>query len=143
MSRFLLRRKSRHLPSWLILDVRQNQTHGTEYRPFSDLARSPGCHLDFGTSACHCPEIRLVRQYESDMDCDHCMHSSYRRCRILATFWRIRVLERHPRRKRGSAEKQTKQKLKTEPNKAMEPTPVSVTIPAAQEVAPLTSAAHL
>jgi hypothetical protein len=29
------------------------------------------------------------------------------------------------------------------PNKAMEPTPVSVTIPAAQEVAPLTSVAHL
>jgi hypothetical protein len=33
--------------------------------------------------------------------------------------------------------------MKTEPNKAMEPTPVSVTIPAAQELAPLTSVAHL
>ena len=32
---------------------------------------------------------------------------------------------------------------KTEPNKAVEPTPVSVTIPAAQEVVPLTSVAHL
>ena len=38
-------------------------------------------------------------------------------------------------------ERQTQNK--TEPNKAMEPTPVSVTIPAAQEVAPLTSVAHL
>jgi hypothetical protein len=33
--------------------------------------------------------------------------------------------------------------MKNEPNKAMEPIPVSVTIPAAQEVAPLTSMAHL
>jgi hypothetical protein len=33
--------------------------------------------------------------------------------------------------------------MKPEPNKAMEPTPVNVTIPAAQEVAPFTSAAHL
>jgi hypothetical protein len=33
--------------------------------------------------------------------------------------------------------------MKTEPNKAMEPTPVSVTISAAQKVAPLTSVAHL
>jgi hypothetical protein len=29
--------------------------------------------------------------------------------------------------------------MKKEPNKVMEPTPASVTIPAAQEVAPLTS----
>jgi hypothetical protein len=34
-------------------------------------------------------------------------------------------------------------KEKKEPNKAMEPTPVSVTISAAQKVAPLTSVAHL
>ena len=33
--------------------------------------------------------------------------------------------------------------MKPEPNHAMEPTPVSVTIPATQEVAPLTSVAHL
>lgn len=33
--------------------------------------------------------------------------------------------------------------MKNEPNKAMEPTPVSVTIPATQEVAPFTSMAHL
>jgi hypothetical protein len=32
---------------------------------------------------------------------------------------------------------------KSEPNNAMEPTPVNVTIPAAQEVAPFTSVAHL
>jgi hypothetical protein len=32
---------------------------------------------------------------------------------------------------------------KDEPNNAMEPTPVAVTIPAAQEVAPSTSVAHL
>jgi hypothetical protein len=32
---------------------------------------------------------------------------------------------------------------KDEPNNAMEPTPVDVTIPAAQEVAPLTYMAHL
>jgi hypothetical protein len=35
------------------------------------------------------------------------------------------------------------QKMKNEPNKAMEPTPVSVTIPADAGLAPLTSAAHL
>ena len=33
--------------------------------------------------------------------------------------------------------------MKTEPNKAMEPTPVKVTIPAAQEIAPFTSVAYL
>jgi hypothetical protein len=33
--------------------------------------------------------------------------------------------------------------MKNEPNKAMEPIPVSVTISAAQKVAPLTSMAHL
>ncbi len=33
--------------------------------------------------------------------------------------------------------------MKTEPNKAMEPTPVNVTIPAAQEIAPFTSMARL
>jgi hypothetical protein len=33
--------------------------------------------------------------------------------------------------------------MKPEPNKAVEPTPVSVTIPAAQEVVPATSVAHL
>jgi hypothetical protein len=33
--------------------------------------------------------------------------------------------------------------MKNEPNKAVEPTPVSVTISAAQKVAPLTSVAHL
>jgi hypothetical protein len=32
---------------------------------------------------------------------------------------------------------------KTEPNKALEPIPVNVTIPATQEVAPFTSMAHL
>jgi hypothetical protein len=32
---------------------------------------------------------------------------------------------------------------KNEPNKAMEPTPVNVTIPASQEVAPFTFVAHL
>ncbi len=37
----------------------------------------------------------------------------------------------------------TSYKIEKEANKAMEPTPVSVTIPAAQEVAPLTSVAHL
>jgi len=33
--------------------------------------------------------------------------------------------------------------MKNEPNKAVEPTPVDVTIPAAQEVAPSTSVTHL
>jgi hypothetical protein len=33
--------------------------------------------------------------------------------------------------------------MKTEPNKALEPIPVDVTIPASQEVAPSTSMAHL
>jgi hypothetical protein len=37
----------------------------------------------------------------------------------------------------------TQNKVKKEPNNAVEPTPVDVTIPAAQEVAPSTSAAHL
>jgi hypothetical protein len=36
-----------------------------------------------------------------------------------------------------------KTRMKNEPNNAVEPTPVDVTIPAAQEVAPSTSAAHL
>jgi hypothetical protein len=33
--------------------------------------------------------------------------------------------------------------MKNEPNKAMETTPVDVTIPASQEVAPSTSVSHL
>ena len=33
--------------------------------------------------------------------------------------------------------------MKTEPNNAMEPTPVNVTIPANAGLAPFTSAAHL
>ena len=33
--------------------------------------------------------------------------------------------------------------MKNEPNKAMETTPVDVTIPAAQEAAPSTSVSHL
>ncbi len=44
---------------------------------------------------------------------------------------------------RALPSKEHPSKNETEPNNAMEPTPIAVTIPAAQEVAPSTSVAHL
>jgi hypothetical protein len=60
---------------------------------------------------------------------------------IFSTIGRLYVdINRHHLWRRDG---QIKTEMKNEPNKAVEPTPVSVTISAAQKVAPLTSVAHL
>jgi hypothetical protein len=151
MSRFLLTQAPRHLPPWLIFGVRSISIHVKEMHRQTTRYRSPagvaqwtgsarifaGRRIDqLGLAAFPCPPGEPTRRPDPSPT------KPIRAGRLANSF--LRISEFGCGVDAQSARVTTESRMITRsPNKAMEPTPVNVTVPAYAGPAPFTSVAHL